>query len=333
MPSPESTPSSIFVTAIDTNPLSADPLVVINERTEDFAAGLLVLTRLEACNVFLCKAPGMELPGESLSDVRTVAFDGPHPAGLPGTHVHFLDPVSRNKTVWHIGYQDVIAVGHLFRTGRIDVTRVVAWGGPAARRPRLMRTRLGANLAEIVDGELREAESGDSRIRVISGSILSGREALVHCLKPPQGRDASGEQYAEHTLGFLGRYHTQISAVSDCPRRELFGWIMPGLNKFSILNVVASRFFGRKSFAMDTSLNGGRRAIVPIGVYEKVMPLDILPTFLFRSLTVEDIDRCEALGCLELDEDDLALCTFVCPGKLDFGAMLRRVLTTIEKEG
>ena len=340
VPSPQSTPRSIFVTAIDTNPLAADPSVVIGERAEDFTAGLVVLGRLEAEKVFLCKAPGVEIAGENLKQLQTVAFAGPHPAGLPGTHIQFLDPVGSHKTVWHVGYQDVIAIGHLFRTGRIDVTRVVALGGPAVRRPRLVRTRLGANLAEITGGELQDIDVDNSRIRVISGSILSGREALVHTLqtlqtqdKPSQSQDKIAEQYTEHTVDFLGRYHVGISAVADQPQRELFGWITPGLRKFSILNVVASRLLGRKSFAMDTSMNGGHRSIVPIGVYEKVMPLDILPTFLFRSLAVEDIDQSEALGCLELDEDDLALCTFVCPGKSDFGAMLRRVLTTIEKEG
>ena len=345
VPSPESTPSSIFVTAIDTNPLAADPAVVIGERRADFSAGLVVLSRLEAEKVFVCKAPNVELPNSelpnselpnaelpdaNLQDVRTVSFAGPHPAGLPGTHIHMLDPVGLDKTVWHIGYQDVIAIGHLFRSGRIDVARVVALGGPTVRRPRLLRTRLGANLAEIVGGELMENNDADWRIRVISGSVLSGREGLV---QTSQSSLASAEQQAGHTLGFLGRYHVQISAVSDRPQRRFFGWTMPGFNKFSIINVVASRLLGRKSFAMDTSLHGGPRAIVPIGVYEKVMPLDILPTFLFRSLAVDDIDQSEALGCLELDEDDLALCTFVCPGKIDFGAMLRRVLTIIEKEG
>ena len=335
VPSPQSTPSSIFVTAIDTNPLCADPSVVIGERSEDFWAGLVVLSRLEAEKVFVCKAPNVELPdaempGGNLRDVITVSFEGPHPAGLPGTHIHMLDPVGLNKTVWHIGYQDVIAIGHLFRTGRIDLTRVVALGGPAVRRPRLVRARLGANLAEIVAGELLENNDGDSRIRVISGSVLSGREGLV---QTSRASAASSEQNSGNMVGFLGRYHVQISAVFDQPQRELFGWTLPGFNKFSILNVVASRLLGRKSFAMDTSLNGGLRAIVPIGVYEKVMPLDILPTFLFRSLAADDIDQSEALGCLELDEDDLALCTFVCPGKIDFGAMLRRVLTIIEKEG
>ena len=330
VPSPESMPSSIFVTAMDTNPLAADPSVVIGERADDFSAGLVVLSRLEAEKVFVCKALGAEIPSGNLEDVQTVSFEGPHPAGLPGTHIHMLDPVGLHKTAWHIGYQDVIAIGHLFRTGRIDVTRVVALCGPVVRRPRLVRTRLGANLAEITGDELLEIDGGDSRIRVISGSVLSGREGLVQSSRVSA---AGSEQHVGNMVGFLGRYHVQISAVSDQPQRELFGWTMPGFNKYSILNVVASRLLGRKSFAMDTSLNGGLRAIVPIGVYEKVMPLDILPTFLFRSLAVDDIDQSEALGCLELDEDDLALCTFVCPGKIDFGAMLRRVLNIIEKEG
>lgn len=330
VPSPESTPSSIFITAIDTNPLSADPAVIIGDRPDDFRAGLLVLNRLDAEKVFVCKAAGVELPGKNLPDVQTVSFDGPHPAGLPGTHIHMLDPASVNNTVWHIGYQDVIAIGHLFRTGRIDVTRVVALGGPSVRQPRLVRTRLGANLGEIVNGELLNSDGDNSRVRVISGSVLSGREGMV---QTSQASHATVEKHAGHTVGYLGRYHIQISAVCDVPQRELFGWIMPGFKKFSLLNVVASKLLGRKSFAMNTSLNGGHRAIVPIGSYEKVMPLDILPTFLFRSLVVDDIDQCEALGCLELDEDDLALCTFVCPGKIDFGAMLRRVLTIIEKEG
>ncbi|MEA1951016.1 MAG: NADH:ubiquinone reductase (Na(+)-transporting) subunit A [Planctomycetota bacterium] len=333
VPSPQSTPSSIFVTAIDSNPLSADPSVIIAERADDFWAGLVVISRLQAERVFVCKAPNVELPGKNLPDMQTVSFDGPHPAGLPGTHIHTLDPASLTNTVWHIGYQDVIAIGYLFRSGRIDVTRVVALGGPAVKNPRLVRTRLGANLAEITNAELLDIDGDESRVRVISGSVLSGREGFVQTAKRPPDSDTNSDHPAGHTVAFLSRYHVQVSAVSDRPKRELFGWIMPGFKKYSLLNIVASKFLGRKSFAMDTSLGGGRRAIVPIGAYEKVMPLDILPTFLFRALSVDDIDKCEALGCLELDEDDLALCTFVCPGKIDFGVMLRRVLTIIEKEG
>ena len=347
IPSPTTTPHSIFVTAIDTNPSAADPAVIIAERREDFSTGLLVITRLEAGNVFLCKSPNDEIPGTQLQGVETVSFAGPHPAGLPGTHIHTLDPAGRHKTVWHIGYQDVIAIGHLFRTGRPDTTRVVALAGPGVNRPRLIRTHLGANLAEITAGQLSSNTKGGSSIRVISGSVLSGRDvttfpdhvttatrasAADSASTPPDGQAETGGQ-AENPIAFLGRYHLQVSAISDPPRRELFGWIMPGFKKFSLCNVVASKLLGHRTFAMDTAMHGGLRAIVPIGAYEKVMPLDILPTFLFRALSADDIEQSEALGCLELDEDDLALCTFVCPGKIDFGAMLRRVLNIIEKEG
>ena len=309
VPSPQSTPHSIFVTAMDTNPLAADASLIIAERPDDFRSGLKVLSRLTPGKIFLCKAPGTTIPGSELSAVVTAEFAGPHPAGLPGTHIHFLDPVGRNKTVWYLNYQDVMAIGKLFVTGRLDCRRVVSLAGPAVKAPRLLRTYLGASTSELVEGKLAEGEN-----RVISGSVLSGRTA-------------------EGPLAFLGRYHLQISVLAQGTTRELFGWMAPGFQKFSLKNVFASRLFPGKRLAFTTAANGGGRAIVPIGSYEKVMPLDILPTFLLRALAVDDVEQAEALGCLELDEDDLALCTFVCPGKGEYGSMLRRNLTIIEKEG
>ncbi len=309
VPSPQSTPRSIFVTAMDTNPLAASAELVIGERSEDFIGGLKVLSRITPERIFLCKSPGSPIPGSNLSPVVTTEFEGPHPAGLPGTHIHLLDPVGRGKTVWYVNYQDVMAIGALFTTGELDLRRVISLAGPAVRRPRLIRTRLGANTAELVEGELAEGEN-----RVISGSVLSGRKA-------------------EGSLAFLGRYHLQISVLPEGRRRELFGWLMPGLNKFSVKNLFASRLFPGKMFDFTTAMHGGKRAIVPIGSYEKVVPLDVLPTFLLRALATDDVEQAEALGCLELDEDDLALCTFVCPGKEEYGSMLRRNLTIIEKEG
>ncbi len=309
VPPVESTPHSIFVTAMDTNPLAAEAGLIVAERPDDFADGLKVLSRLGSEKVFLCKSPETAIPGSDLDYVTTVEFQGPHPAGLPGTHIHFLDPAGKNKTVWHVNYQDVMAVGSLFTTGRLDFRRVVSLAGPSVKDPRLIRTRIGANLAEVTEGELTEGDN-----RVVSGSVLSGRTA-------------------EGPLAFLGRYHVQISALAEGRKRELFGWTWPGFDKYSAKNVFASSLLPGKKFSMTTATHGGKRAIVPIGLYEKVMPLDILPTFLLRALEVDDIEQAEALGCLELDEDDLALCTFVCPGKGDYGVMLRRNLTTIEKEG
>lgn len=309
-PSPETTPRSLFITAIDTNPLAPDPQLVLEDRKEDFLAGIEALSRLTEGPTYLCRGPKSKIAGEELDCCETVVFDGPHPAGLPGTHIHFLDPVSLNKTVWYIGYQDVAAVGHLFLTGELDVRRVISLAGPSVKDPRLLRTRIGAHLQKLVDGQLVEGKH-----RVISGSVLSGRAAA-----PP--------------TDFLGRRHQQVSVLAEGVEREFMGWAGPGFDKFSIKPVYASAWTGgARKFGFTTSTHGNRRAMVPIGMYEQVMPLDILPTFLLRSLITSDSVRGQELGCLELDEEDLALCTFVCPGKYDYGPMLREMLTQIEVEG
>jgi Na+-transporting NADH:ubiquinone oxidoreductase subunit A len=309
VPEPGSAPRSIFVTAIDTDPLAADPQVVVNERREDFVNGLRVLTRLTDGKLFLCKAPDADIP--VLDDPRlTVAeFAGPHPAGLVGTHIHFLDPVATESRVWHIGYQDVIALGVLFTEGRLDVSRVIALAGPSVRRPRLLRTRLGANTEELLSDELHPVES-----RAISGSVLSGRRAAGWGI-------------------YLSRYHTQLSVLPEGREREFLGWLRPGRNRFSKINVFLSSLLPAAEYRFTTSQNGSPRAMVPIGNYEEVMPLDILPTQLLRSLLVRDTDTAQALGCLELDEEDLALLSFVDVAKYDFGPHLRASLELIEKEG
>ena len=309
IPSPQTSLSSIFVTAIDTHPLAADPNVVIGRRPDEFRNGLRILSKLGQRGVFLCKSPGEDLPGMQLERVRTVEFSGPHPAGLAGTHIHFVDPAGRDKAVGYVNYQDVIEIGHLFTTGRLDPSRVVSVAGPSVGKPRLVRTRLGANLNELMEGELVEAPS-----RVVSGSVLGGRRA-------------------DGPFAYLGRYHLQVSALPAGGEREFFGWLVPGVRKFSLKNVFASSLTRRRQRSFSASLFGGHRALLPIGSFEQVMPLDILPYFLLRALAVEDIEQAEALGCLELDEEDLALCTFVCPGKGDYGAMLRKNLETIEREG
>lgn len=310
IPPPASVPHSLFVQAIDTNPLAANPTVVIAEHPHDFARGLQILKHLTDGPVYLCTAAGVKIPGADLPGVAHYEFAGPHPAGLPGTHIHFIDPVGPKKTVWYIGYQDVIAVGKLFATGRLWTERVVSLAGPQVERPRLLRTRLGAALVDLTAGQLREGEN-----RIISGSVLCGRKAV--------GVDV-----------YLGRYHTQVSVLREGREREFLGWQGAGLDKFSVKRVFASSFAadGRR-FPMTTNRNGSHRAIVPIGAYEEVMPLDILPTHLLRSLLCGDTDMAQGLGALELDEEDLGLCTFVDPGKHEFGPVLRQCLQKIEIEG
>ena len=307
---PALSPDAVFVTATDTNPLAPTPDIALEGREESFKTGVEALAKLTDGAVYVCRGAQSKIGAGSNGQARVEEFQGPHPAGTVGLHIHTLAPVSRRRMVWHANYQDVAAIGALFETGKLDVTRVISTGGPAIARPRLLRTRMGASIDFLVGDDLTEGE-----IRVISGSVLSGRAS-------------EGDVF-----GYLGRYHLQISALNEGREREVFGWLAPGWNKFSVINAFTSRLIPGQKFRFTTTTNGSHRAMVPIGMYEKVMPMDILPTFLLRALLMQDIERAEELGVLELDEEDVALCSFVCPGKSDYGPLLRQMLTTIEKEG
>jgi Na+-transporting NADH:ubiquinone oxidoreductase subunit A len=296
------------VTAIDTNPLAADPAVIIARDPDAFANGLTLLSRLTDGPVYTCTAHNAGIDCPTTDKIRHVEFSGPHPSGLAGTHIHFLEPVSEQKIVWHIGYQDVIAMGQLFTTGRLPVGLVVSLGGPKVLNPRLITTRLGANTSDLVRGEI---EAGD--VRVISGSVLNGHRA-------------SG------WAAFLGRYDDQLTVLQEGTPREFLSFLRPGMGRFSAARVYLGKFFGQK-LRMTTSQNGSPRAMVSIGSFEQVMPLDILPTPLLKAILVRDTDGARALGCLELDEEDLALCSYVCNGKYEYGPHLRKTLHEIEVNG
>ncbi|SIQ77106.1 Na+-transporting NADH:ubiquinone oxidoreductase subunit A [Shewanella morhuae] len=310
VPAVDAMPAAIFVTAMDTNPLCANPRLIIAEQAEAFKVGLQVLSRLTEGKVYLCQDKGEAIVSESLPQLEVRRFDGVHPAGLVGTHIHFTLPVSLARQVWHIGYQDVIAYGKLFQTGELYTDRVVALGGPSVLNPRLLRTQLGAELSPLVANEIKPGNQ-----RVVSGSVLSGHTAKdVH--------------------DFLGRFHNQISVLAEDAHHEMLSWVRSGTDKFSITRAVTSRLFGAtKLFEFTTHQGGSARAMMAFGQLDRVMPLDILPTLLVRDLVVRDTDEAQALGALELDEEDLALCTFVCPGKYDFGKELRACLDVIEREG
>ncbi len=311
IPAVDSKPASIFVTAMDTRPLAADPEFIIKERADDFANGLKVIAKLTDGKTYLCKKTGDEIATGN-APVTVAEFSGPHPAGLPSTHIHFIDSVNIHKFVWHIDYQAVIAIGALFTTGHLNVERVISLAGPTVKNPRLVRTRVGANTDDLVAGELAD----DIESRVVSGSVLYGHTA-------------------SDWSAYLGCYDLQVSALKEGREREFFGWIVAGKNKYSALNVYTSSVDKKHNrlFPLTTDKNGSNRAIVPVGIYETVMPMDILPTPLLKALIVGDSDQAQLLGCLELDEEDMSLFTFVDPGKHDFAPVLRANLTKIEKEG
>ncbi|MFT5699570.1 MAG: Na+-transporting NADH:ubiquinone oxidoreductase subunit A [Desulforhopalus sp.] len=308
-PAIDSNPSSLFITAADSAPLAADPQVIIENSPENYQLGLKVLRKMLLCPINYCTGADTLLECEMSDGLDYYSFKGPHPSGLPSTHIHFIDPVSENKTVWHIGYQDVIAIGHLFTHGQLATEKVISLCGAGTIDPSLVSTRIGASLAELCRRELSLDDS-----RIISGSVLSGRKA-------------------DGITGFLGRFHDQVSVIYDSSGRSIFNWLLPGLKRFSLRPVFASAYVKDFKIPMNTALWGGERAIYPLGTYDEVMPLDIIATSLLKSISKGDTEKSVALGCLELIEDDLGLCGFVCPGKNEFGPVLRNVLTAIELGG
>lgn len=302
---PDETPAAIFVTAIDTHPLAADPKLFINAHKAAFDKGVKALGKM--CDkVFVCTGTNAGI--EKIEGAQFEEFEGPHPAGLVGTHIHFLNPVGEKHFVWHIPYSEVVAIGKLIESGQLFTERYISVAGPMAKNPRVVKARVGACLSELTKEEIKTEKT----VRVVSGSVLGGRKAAG-------------------AFDYLGRFHNQVSLIEEGGKREFLGWHSPGFDKFSVKSVFLSKLMPKK-FDFDADTNGSLRSIVPIGSYESVMPLDILPTFLLRSVMSGNTDMCVKLGALELDEEDLALCNFVDPSKNDFAIRLRDNLTRIEKE-
>ncbi|MEM9667906.1 MAG: Na(+)-translocating NADH-quinone reductase subunit A [Pseudomonadota bacterium] len=309
VPASDSAPKAIYVTAMDTEPLAPNPELIINEDPDAFVAGLQAISTLSEGWTYLCHADGAKIPGGDLKKVKSAEFSGPHPAGLPGTHMHFLEPPSAESIVWTIWYQDVIAIGRLMQTGTLNPERIVAISGPLCHSPRLVRTVMGASMSELTNGEI----SQEVPARIISGSVLSGRAG-------------------DGPSAYLGRYARQITAIEEDHKQIPLGWIRPMASKFSFQPVLGSAM-SKKLYSLTSNLNGGRRAMVPVGTFEELMPQDYLPTQLLRALLVMDTDTAQSLGALELDEEDLGLVGFACPAKYEYGMALRDCLTKIEKEG
>lgn len=306
---PDIAPKAIFITAMESNPLSPSIEKIIEGNEANFKNGVRLISKLTEGTLYLCKEEGTKIPEPSVHNLQIQEFGGKHPKGLVGTHIHMLHPADRNNQVWYLNAQDVVAIGQLFTTGKINTERIITLAGPSVKEPKYIKTNIGASLSDIIEGEVKDSEN-----RIISGSVLYGRTS-------------------KKVENYLGRYHQQITVIEEHSTRDFLGWVKPSSKLFSVKKVLLSSISPSKKFGFSSALNGGERAIVPSGSYEQVMPLDILPTFLLRALAVDDVEEAEKLGCLEMDEEDLALCTYVCPSKIDHGINLRRNLTLIDKEG
>lgn len=298
-------PDKIFINACDTNPLSISPDHVITLQKQDFNAGVEFISNLFDSDTNLAYQD--DDLSYSFNNVESQQFTGPHPAGLSSTHINSIYPVSINRTVWTINYQEVISIGYLLNNGKLRTHKHISLGGESVFKPSIVSARIGASLDQLTAGKVKTSS------RIISGSVLFGHESV-------------------DVMSYLGFYDNQVSAIPNNPDDIFLNWIMPGKNLHSKLNVFASAFKKPEKFSFNTGINGGNRAIVPVGSYEEIIPLDILMTQLLKALVVGDIEVAIDLGMLELTAEDLALATYVCPSKYDYCSILMDNLNKVYEE-
>jgi Na+-transporting NADH:ubiquinone oxidoreductase subunit A len=307
IPDPKLIPRSIFVNGMDTEPLAGDPDVAVEGRETDLQFGFKLLKKLTEGTLYLTLKAGHNPAYAAMEDLCVHHIKGPHPAGLAGTHIRLIEPLKQGETVWTLRTSDVAAVGSFFRTGRYPVDRVVALSGEGINEPGHLATRVGAPVAALTDGRIKDGE-----YRIISGTVLMGT--------------------AVDSDGYMGLYDTVCTVVPESSKRDFMGWAMPGWKKFSLFKAYCSSLIPWKTFPFDTRLNGGVRPIVNIGAWEKVFALDIHLSYLVRAILAEDLEEAESLGLLEVTEEDVALCTLVCPSKMELGDIIRSGLDLYEKE-
>lgn len=302
-------PKAIVISSFNTEPLSADNDFVLHGLEKEFQNGIEILTKLTDGKVHL-NVDGNTNPSKVFTDTKGVEinkFSGPHPSGNVGIQIHHLDPINKGDIVWYLYPQDVLAVSRLFSEGKYDVSRIIALTGSQVKKPRYYRMIAGSSISKMVEDNLKEGES-----RFISGSVLTGSKIE-----------------ADGTIGF---YDTQVTVIPEGNYQEFFGWIAPGLNKFSMSKAYFSWLSPSKKFDLDTNYHGEERAYVVTGQYEKVLPMDVYPMQLVKACLMEDIEAMENLGIYEVSPEDLALCEFVCTSKMEVQSIIRDALDLVKKE-
>ncbi len=306
----EKMPKSIFISGFNSAPLAPDMDFIIKDYASEFQKGIDVITKLTEGKVHLslnADYPACKTYAEA-TGVEKHYFQGPHPAGNPGIQIHHIDPVLKGQYVWYIGPLDVVRIGQLFLNGKLDNNTVVALVGSEVEKPVYYKMIRGAAVESILSGNLK----ADGHNRIISGDVLTG-DAITK-------------------VGHLGYYHNQVTVIPEGNYHEFIGWALPGFSKYSVSRSFFSWLMPKKEFALDTNLHGGKRAYVFTGEYDKVLPMDLFPVHLIKSILYEDIDEMEKLGIYEVAEEDFALCEFVCTSKTNVQQILRNGLDLMKKE-
>jgi Na+-transporting NADH:ubiquinone oxidoreductase subunit A len=307
---PDDVPKAIFISGFDTAPLAPDYNFIMNNSSSAFfKTGIAALRKLTdgTINLILNASGAASELLEKATDVEISHFSGPHPAGNVGVHIHHLNPINKGEIVWFVNLQDVSAIGRLFEEGIYKHERIIALTGSEVLHPQYYKIRSGASILPIVNENVNTGN-----LRYISGNVLTGAR-----IEP---------------AGYLGYYDSQVTVIPEGDYYEFFGWMMPGINKFSFSKTFASSLIPRKSYSMDTNFHGGERAFVMTGQYEKVVPMDIYPMQLLKAILAEDIDLMENLGIYEIAEEDFALCEYICPSKIEIQSIVRKGLDLMIKE-
>lgn len=309
--SPDDTPKSIFISAFDSAPLSQDNNFILKGKEAEFQAGVDVIRHLTEGKIYLNMSTNPESPNVLLDTqgVEKTFFSGPHPAGNVGVQIHHLDPINKGEKIWYLYPQDVVAIGRLFTEGKHDMRRTIALAGSSVKEPGYFEVINGCNLNGILEGNLK---TEPTKPRIISGNVLTGQ---VISSSP-----------------YLSFYDTLVTAIPEGTESQFLGWIAPNFDKFSISRALFSWLQPGKRYELDTNQRGEERAYVVSGEYEKVLPMDILPVQLIKSIMVEDIEKMEQLGIYEVTEEDLALCEVVCTSKIPVQQTLRKGLDLCRAE-
>jgi Na+-transporting NADH:ubiquinone oxidoreductase subunit A len=307
---PDDLPKMIVVSAFDTAPMGADYDFVVHDRGQHFQAGLDALTKLTTGKVHLNIHEELNRDDVFLyaKNVEINTFSGKHPTSNVGIQIHHLDPINKGEVVWFVNPQDVVIIGRLFLEGRLDATKIVALAGTELKRTGYHKIIAGACIKPLVVENLIE----EANPRYISGNVLTGKKIAQD--------------------GYLGFYDHLVSVIPEGDQYEFIGWALPGFDKFSYWRSFFSWIMPGRKYTMNTNYNGGPRALIFTGQYEKVLPMDIYPMQLIKACLAEDIDAMEALGIYEVDSEDFALCEYIDPSKTEIQTIIRKGMDFVKQE-
>jgi Na+-transporting NADH:ubiquinone oxidoreductase subunit A len=306
---PDQNPKAIFVSGFDTGPLGVDYDFILHGKGLEFQAGIDAIAKLTNGKVHL-NLHAIETKTKVLLNAKNVQinlFAGKHPASLIGTQIAALSPLNKGEIVWTINVQDVVAIGSLFLKGKYFVDKLIALTGSEVIKTHYFKAKAGVSIENFIANNVKEGA-----LRFISGSPLTGSKI--------------------ESNGYLSFYDQQFSVIPEGYQSQFIGWIMPNINKFSFYHSLFSWLMPNKSYRLDTNMNGGKRAFVMTGQFEKIFPFDIYPMQLIKAILSRNIELMENLGAYEIDAEDFALIEFISTSKIEIQSIVAEGLEYLRKE-